>query len=163
MKLLLCSVVLLACSQTEASASAASSAVPNAAMARPPSTGGGTHGLSDRASSGAEMERYYPRARYRRFPAAVRPLLRRADFENAQCRGRGDNPATYRACNRRWEIMVALERRGWCRGNERRNANSADDHWLRCSRDRSYRPGQLGAHPPFSDAEIREMTNEAHH
>ena len=107
---------------------------------------------------------YYALSNYRRFPAVVRLLMQRSDMEHDICRnGRGDDPATYRACNRSWRASVELERRGWCDGNERNDAIMADFHWLRCSRDRTYRPGQLGAHPPFSNREIHELTSGAVH
>jgi hypothetical protein len=106
---------------------------------------------------------YYSLSNYRRFPASVRVLMQRSDIEQYHCRGRGDDPATYRACNRSWRASVELERRGWCDGNERNDAIMADFHWLRCSRDRTYRPGQLGAHPPFSNREIHELTSGVVH
>src|SRR5690348_3132932 len=47
--------------------------------------------------------RYFPLRNYRRFPASVRPLLRRADMEQDYCRGStSDDPEKYRACNRSW-------------------------------------------------------------
>jgi hypothetical protein len=113
--------------------------------------------------SDADMDRYFPLSRYGRFPVEARRLLQRADFENDYCRGTFRGPATYRACNRSWEAMVALERLGWCWGNETVGRPSSDDHWLRCSRIRGYHTGWAGTHPPFSEQEISEMTNEAGH
>jgi hypothetical protein len=114
-----------------------------------------------RAESGL---RYYPLRNYRRFPAAIRPLLRRADMEQDHCRGStGRDPEKYRACNRSWRIMRGLERRGWCWGSERPWRPSADEHWLRCSRDPTYRGDNQGPHPPFSEREIRELTGGAAH
>jgi hypothetical protein len=108
--------------------------------------------------------RDYPLSHYRRFPASVRRLMQRSDAEQDLCRnGNQDLPATYRACNRSWRASVELERRGWCDGNERNDAIMGDFHWLRCSRDRTFRPGQLGAHPPYSDREIHELTNGSVH
>jgi hypothetical protein len=112
--------------------------------------------------SEADMERYFPISRYRRFPVEARQLLQRADFENEHCRGATDRDADkYRACNRAWEAMVGLERIGWCWGNERSGRPSSDDHWLRCSHQPRYRPGWAGANPPFSEREISEMANQA--
>jgi hypothetical protein len=112
--------------------------------------------------SQAEMERYFPLSRYGHFPVEARRLLQKADFEQDECRGTFRGPATYRACNRSWEASVALERVGWCWGNETAGP-SADDHWLRCSRIRGYHAGWAGAQPPFSEQEIREAADEAAH
>jgi hypothetical protein len=108
--------------------------------------------------------RYFPLRNYRRFPLAIRPLLQRADMEQDHCRGSTDrDPEKYRACNRSWRIMRELERRGWCWGSERRSRASADEHWLRCSRDPTYRGDNQGPRPPFSEREIRQMTGRAPH
>lgn len=80
-------------------------------------------------------------------------------MENDQCRGgSGDDPETLHACNRRYHLLMTLERRGWCWGGGR---IGAEDHWLRCSMDPGYRPGQLGSAPPYSEQEIAELTNES--
>jgi len=106
--------------------------------------------------------RFYSLSNYRRFPVSVRRLMRRSDMEQYRCRnGRGDNPSTYHSCNRSWRASVELERRGWCYGNERNDAIMADFHWLRCTRDRTSRPGQLGAHPPYSDREVHGLSDRS--
>jgi hypothetical protein len=105
--------------------------------------------------------RYYPLRNYRRFPAPVRELLRRADMENEHCSNHtGHDADGFRACNRAWPIMLALERRGWCWGNERPSRVSADQHWLRCRSDPLYRPGYLGPHTSYTEREIREIVSE---
>jgi hypothetical protein len=78
----------------------------------------------------------FPWSHYRRYPAAIRPLLRRADIEHGRC---FDNPGTSPACNRMDRIWRQLERRGWCWGSAQRMASEAMKHWLRCSNDAYHR------------------------
>jgi hypothetical protein len=73
----------------------------------------------------------YPWSLYRRYPPAIRPLLRRADLEHARC---NTNPGISRACNRMDRIVRQLERRGWCWGSVDPMASEAEKTWLRCSR-----------------------------
>ena len=96
---------------------------------------------------------YFPISRYREFPRSVRHLLQRADIENAVCRDRG-NEETMNACNRRHYMHVELERRGWCWGG---SEIGADRHWVRCSTERSWWPGQVAeSGPPFPEAELTD-------
>ena len=49
--------------------------------------------------------------------------------------------------------MAELEQRGWCWGQGEVDLPiSANDHWLPCDEDPTYRPGQLGE-IPFPEAE----------
>jgi hypothetical protein len=90
----------------------------NTALAAPPPQ---AEAASATASPNPDMDRYFPLSRYRGFPAEARSLLQRADFESDHCRGSTPrDPDVYRACNRAWEAMVALERLGWCWGSEKR-------------------------------------------
>lgn len=101
--------------------------------------------------------RYYPLAKYRKYPETVRSLIRRADMEDDRCRGIFDNE-TLRACNRREWIMVELENKGWCWGG-------ADvgylEHWLKCADD-PYRPRNYRRTIHlYSEKEIAESANHA--
>ena len=78
----------------------------------------------------------FPWSHYRRYPAAIRPSLRRADIEHGRC---FDNPGISRACSRMDRISRQLRRRGWCWGSEQLMASEAENHWLRCSNDPHYR------------------------
>jgi hypothetical protein len=103
--------------------------------------------------------KYYPLSRYKAFPTDIRPLLQRAEMENDRCRGNsGDKPETLEACNRRYFVLLELEKRGWCWGGSQ---YSYKEHWLKCSQDRDYRPGQYGAKPPISEDEIQETRRSA--
>ena len=105
---------------------------------------------------------YYPLRNYRQYPAAVRRIIRMADIGEGYCRSLNEHyPNRFRACNRGWRIMRRLERLGWCWGYEHRDRIYANEHWLRCSNDPTYRPNYLGNRPPFSEREIRRITNEA--
>jgi hypothetical protein len=69
-------------------------------------------------------------------------LMQSAEAENEQCRGgHGDDPETMHACNRRQELLVRLERRGWC------FEETGDKRWLKCANNPDYRPGQYGSEP----------------
>jgi hypothetical protein len=94
---------------------------------------------------------------YRKYPIAVRSLIRRTDIEDNHCRGDfGDDPETLRACNRRYYLLIALEKKGWCWGG-------ADvgylEHWLKCADDPDYRPGGYGSKPPYSRKDIEEVAH----
>lgn len=103
-----------------------------------------------------ELERYWPLSNYRRYPAGIRPLLQAADAANDQCRS-NPNSAQQRACNRRYQNMVALERSGWCWGGGR---TSAEDHWLRCADIAGYLPGEIEAQGrDYSEWTIRWTEN----
>jgi hypothetical protein len=78
----------------------------------------------------------YPRSHYRSYPAAIRPLVRRADIEHSRCAG---NPGNFRACHRIDRIERQLARRGWCWGSEEPMAAESDKYWLRCSNDPHFR------------------------
>jgi hypothetical protein len=96
---------------------------------------------------------YFDISRYAEFPPDDRPLLQRADVENSRCRGGlGDDPETYRACNRRHCVMLELEARGWCWGG---GDSGATDHWVRCSEIPEDPP--LERELPFSEEEISEI------
>ena len=78
-----------------------------------------------------EEIRYFPLSRYARFPSGDRALLRRAEMENDECRGRmGNDSSTLRACNRGYCVALELERRGICWGG---GEIAAEDRWLPCS------------------------------
>lgn len=90
-------------------------------------------------------------------PSELRSLVKRAEVEDEQCRGgSGDAPETLKACNRRYAMMVELERRDWCWGG---GEASYQDRWLRCSTDPNYRPGQLGTEFPYSEQDIQDAAN----
>jgi len=95
-----------------------------------------------------EIRRDHPPSRYVQFPAAVRPLLRRADIERIQCDGR--LPANRRACNRWTCIALELERRGWCWGG---GESSSEDRWIRCAQIPEDPP--LSRRLPFTEEDIR--------
>lgn len=99
-------------------------------------------------------QQYYPVENYRKYPPQVRELIRRFDMEHGRCRSAlPDERENDRACNRRHRIMVELEQRGWCWGQgDVELPFSADDYWLPCVEDPTYRPGQLGE-TPFPEAE----------
>ena len=104
-------------------------------------------------SSDAEADLYFPVENYRKYPRQVRELIRRNEIENDQCRGIGEGREKYRACNRRHRLLVELERRGWCWGQGAVKLHiSANNHWLPCSDDPTYRPGRL-REIPFPEAE----------
>lgn len=106
--------------------------------------------------SAAEDLRAYPPTKYTKYPRNVRSPIRSADMENDHCRGgTGNDPETYRACNRRDKIMVELEKKGWCWGGS--NVGYLK-HWLRCSDDPYYQPSQPASNPPYSEEEIKEAT-----
>jgi len=158
---LLCCLMLVGCGDqasagVEQNEGSGSGRAGHAASPATPHSAGGPAA----ASLNADMESHFPLERYRDFPANARALLQMADFEKGRCRGGpGNNPEIYRACNSGWEAMVALERLGWCWGSENPAPVAVEDHWLRCSRASGYRPGQLGAHPPYSERDINELTN----
>lgn len=92
---------------------------------------------------------------YLKYPEEVRSIIRRTDMENDHCRGSGgDDPETLRACNRRYYLLLALEKRGWCWGG---GDYGYQEHWLRCRDDPDYRLGQYGAQPPYSETDIQEV------
>lgn len=92
---------------------------------------------------------WFPLSRYREFPAAVRPLLQRAETEAALCRGSG-NEEVMNVCNFSHKLHVQLGRLGWCWGGSDIGAN---EHWVRCDEDPHTAPGQLeGSAPPFPEA-----------
>jgi hypothetical protein len=109
-------------------------------------------GTLDAAPTAEELS-WYPSSRYSHLLADVGLLARRADIEHAGCRGRGDDPETYRACNRRDCLGSELERRGWCLdGGESR----ASDRWMRCSDVPGYAPSAEWA-LQYPEEEIRRM------
>ena len=165
LRMFLCCAAAVGCSPQGHQGNEGNNSTPTPAnVARASNSASGSEVASNAASPDSDTERYFPLSRYQSFPRQVRSLLQRADIENDHCRGNsGDDPETLRACNRRWVVMVRLEHLGWCWGSERGNASSADDHWLRCSDEHGYEPGQLGRQPPYSEADIRELANEAGH
>lgn len=145
--------------QTNASASAGEA---RAASDHPP--GGNEAAATKPVDTSADLNsdeairRLVPISRYRAFPAEIRPLMQTADMEDVACDI--PNPArAYRACNRRYQAELVLERLGWCLGGA---YIVAELHWLRCSEDRFiYRPGALEAQgPPFSELEIAWADNQ---
>lgn len=94
---------------------------------------GGVAALSA-ASASASLYPRYIRAHY---PKSIQPLMLKVNALDDECRGRGDDPATARACRQRDVAMKQLERRGWCWGSTNRNADEADMTYLLCSKDRT--------------------------
>lgn len=101
----------------------------------------------ERAGAGNRYQRknevegdYYSPSNYTKYPKEVRTLIRKAHLENSQCRGgSGNEPATFLACDRRQKIIAELEKKGWCWGGSHVGYLQ---HWLRCTDDPDYRPGQ---------------------
>lgn len=156
---LLAGVILVGAS---AQSNSGNSSEENATHPPPAAVSGSNAGLNP-ASPDQPYWRDFPLRSYRGFPAGVRALLRRADVAQEHCSSVPDADG-YRACNRAWRIRRELaRRRGWCWGSERRMRVSADEHWLRCSRDPTYRLGYEGPRPPFSEREIREIAAEGGH
>lgn len=89
----------------------------------------------------AEALRRDPLSAFRDFPLAIRPWLQRAQMEDRRCEaGTGDiDPERLRACNRRYHLLVELERLGWCMPGPRR--------WVRCS-ELPYTPGRYELQGP---------------
>lgn len=92
----------------------------------------------------------YPLSLYAAFPAEIRPLLQRSDIEDAMCRDGGWLGAQgLLACNRRYDVQLAIERRGWCYS---RPAGTRDGTWVPCRDYPHYRPGYLEAEGPPKSA-----------
>ena len=102
---------------------------------------------------------YFPLSNYRKYPKNVRSLIRRTEIEDDRCRGRFDSE-TYLACNQRYYLLLALEKKGWCWGG---GDYGYQEHWIRCRDDPHYEPGQYGSKPPFSDADIEEAASHQKH
>lgn len=86
-------------------------------------------------------------ARFRRFPAEARDLIRREAAEYALCRDAG-NEATLTVCNNAHNLRVKLAGLGWCWGGAE---IEADKHWLRCEGDPLAAPESS---PPFVGEEM---------
>ena len=115
---------------------------------------GGTASEEYQYTADRSQGSYRSPSKYLKYPQEVRLLIRHADTENDHCRGdSGDDPETLRACNRRYYLLLSLERKGWCWGGSHYGYL---EHWLKCADDPDYRPGQYGSKPPFSDDDIRE-------
>ena len=119
----------------------------------------GTNSAQVPGVSDAEADLYYPPENYLRYPAGVRDLIRRSEMENDHCRGFDpDIREIYRACNRRLTLHIELERRGWCWGQRAVKLHiSANNHWLPCSEDPTYRPGRIENETYFSEEEINDL------
>ena len=64
--------------------------------------------------------------------ADVQALVARAEALNSACRGgRGDDPATVRACDDRDAAVRQLAARGWCYGTP--SDIEAQKEWQRCA------------------------------
>ena len=96
--------------------------------------------------------KYFPLSRYEQYPEPVKLLIRQADIENGECRGRFDKN-TLRACNRRELIMIELEKRGWCHGG---SLVGYEMHWLKCANDPYYIPRDPSLNNLYSEEEIEE-------
>lgn len=61
----------------------------------------------------------------------VKSLMRKWDRENERCRGgRGDDPKTDAACERREKLYATIEKLGWCYGED--DQATASWQWHRC-------------------------------
>src|SRR5690242_4704101 len=67
------------------------------------------------------------------WPANVKALITRSEAANDRCRGgSGDNPETFKACDRRAVYERQLDRLGWCKGRE--GEAGFEKWWHRCGR-----------------------------
>lgn len=112
----------------------------------------------------AKERAYHPISRYAEFPKAIAALMQQADIEQGWCKGFGDDPETFRACNRSEILHYKLMRRGYCSGSEEPMAAAAEYRWLECSKEANYDPNRpIGEPHQFSEeyiAEIERSSNE---
>lgn len=111
------------------------------------------------------MKKYFPPARYRKFPLLLRPMFQRADSEQDICRGLPDADANQdivliQRCNRAQRAYFLLEKKGWCWGG---SDISADQHWIKCgSGTKNQNPKIQYESDPFTVNDFRRALRELH-
>ena len=104
-----------------------------------------------------EFNGIYTHEYFLQFPGQARELIRRNMVESTICEGNyPDERERYRACNRRYRVLLELEQLGWCWGGGR---ISAEEHWLPCSKD-PYRNRPLSRELPFPEVEGNGVASE---
>ena len=113
----------------------------------------------------ADMQKYYPLTRYRKFPVQLRPMFQRADSEHDICRGLPDANAKQdivlmQRCNRAHRAYFLLEKKGWCWGG---SDISAEQRWIKCASGPKNRSPDLQYDgDPFTKRDLRRALRKLH-
>lgn len=113
----------------------------------------------------ADMKKYFPLKKYRKFPAHLRRMFQRADSEQDTCGGLPAANATddiikMQSCNRAQRAYFLLARKGWCWGGA---ITSSEQHWIKCgSGPKNENPGQRYEGDAFTTQNFRQALRKLH-
>ena len=113
----------------------------------------------------ADMKKYFPLKKYRKFPAHLRRMFQCAESEQDTCGGlpaanASDDIIKMQSCNRAQRAYFLLAQKGWCWGG---SITSSEQHWIKCgSSPENKKPGQSYEGDAFTTQDFRRALRELH-